>query len=44
LQFVHAYKMAQRWQSIADDMRNRICYTDIVYKWVQENLLVFLFK
>lgn len=33
--------MAQRWQSIADDMGKEICYTNIVYKWVREDPLVF---
>lgn len=43
-QWVYGREMAQIWQSIADDMGKEICYTDIVYKWVQEDPLVFLFK
>lgn len=42
--FSCAYKMAQIWRSNADDMRKEICYTDIVYKWVQRNPLVFYYN
>lgn len=32
---VYAYKVAQNWQSYADDKKNIMCYNNIVYKWVR---------